>query len=238
MQDEQREITNQIKHMEADIRDYDVKIDAEWKRLSAAAGEDQEPIQRKIKELEIETSDHSLAITQMEHKVEQIAEVIDQGREEFLSRQRDVRGIEAEVSDLQQSLQKLRGSKNNELYAFDGAASVRREIDAFRPWKSKPLGPIGSFVKIKPEFQRFAEVIDSFFGLHLNAFVVNNPQDREEMMRIFKKVGMQSVSFLPSSIDVQTAADPTSIFAATVSSFRSDTIQTSTILEENPIRNI
>lgn len=176
--------------MEAEVRDYDDKIDAERKRLSAAAGADQEPIQRNVKALEIELSDLSLEITRMTHKVEQLGEAIEGGRNEYLARRRDVEGIESEVKDLQQSLQKLQAGKNNELFAFDGAVKVRQEIDACRSWKSKPLGPIGSFVKIKPEYQRFSGVIDSIFGQHLNAFVVNNPQDREEMLRIFRKVGM------------------------------------------------
>ena len=181
--------------MEGEVRDYEDKIMAERARLAKAAGTDQEPIQIQIKALEIESSDISLQITKMAHTVEQIGETIEAGREEFLKRQREVRGIEEEISNLRKDLAKLQGAKGNDLYAFEGATQIRREIDAHKNWISKPLGPIGSFVKIKREFVHFASVIDSLFGQHLNAWVVNNPQDREQMMKILKRVG-SLVSFL------------------------------------------
>lgn len=232
-QDEQREITGQIQRMEADLMDCEAKIAFERSRLAKAAGADQEPIIREIKSLEVQLSDNGIEITKKSHVAEQLATALENGREEFHTRGKAVKAIEQEILGLQTDLQRLQRSTTDALHAFDGAVAMKKEIDACRAWKNKPLGPIGTFVKIKPEFMRYAAVIESVFGKHLNAYVVNNPQDREELMRLFKRARMLVSSFLQCKVSQRLIVR----CVVLVPSFPNDRIRILTSLEENPIRN-
>ncbi|KAI5970780.1 smc6 [Candida margitis] len=54
-------------------------------------------------------------------------------------------------------------------------------------WSSKPLGPLGSYISVKKEFQNWKPLLDAILSKSLDAFIVRNERDRSQLDRILRK---------------------------------------------------
>lgn len=101
-------------------------------------------------------------------------------------------------SDVKESIDNLKTQATNRLSAFGSRMdSVMREIDAARWVHSKPIGPLGMYVKLKDP--RYQNAFHSVMGMTLCQFAVRCDQDRRTMMEILKRCGRQSVPTQPES---------------------------------------
>eukprot|EP00934_Nitzschia_sp_Nitz4_P001332 Nitzschia sp. Nitz4//scaffold133_size116822//74277//77815//NITZ4_003812-RA/size116822-snap-gene-0.17-mRNA-1//-1//CDS//3329535411//1332//frame0 len=115
----------------------------------------------------------------------------DQARRNVSDAERKLYAVQNKVSNLENS------SAGTSLNVFGPrCASVKKEIDnqARRgSFRGPVAGPIGSFVKIVPGKEKFAELAELALGNgSLDRFVVTNDHDRKVVLSIRKKLGCQS----------------------------------------------
>jgi len=63
------------------------------------------------------------------------------------------------------------------------------EIERETRWREKPLGPVGTLMKLKDA--SWAPVLETVIGKTLNAFLVTHEQDRALLMSIMRKASLR-----------------------------------------------
>ena len=94
--------------------------------------------------------------------------------------------MEQKKRRLNQRIQDLRGQKSDRLRAFGkNVPEVIRDIQKETRWRKQPVGPLGRYLKLK--HMEFSETMEIVLGNFLNAFLVENHDDRRLMSAILER---------------------------------------------------
>jgi chromosome segregation ATPase len=89
----------------------------------------------------------------------------------------------------------MKSQKSDGLRAFGNSIpQVLQAIERENRWKSKPVGPFGNFVKLKDPV--WVDTIESYLGMSLNAFLVENFEDQRILSDILSKFKCESRIFV------------------------------------------
>lgn len=104
-------------------------------------------------------------------------------------KKRDIMNAASEVlEERRQQLQVARGSANNEMRGFHPSMpSLLKTIASDTRFKEKPIGPLGLYVKLRPEWKDWASIIETIFGLTLESFIVTNGHDQSILRQILSR---------------------------------------------------
>ncbi|KAJ2871892.1 Structural maintenance of chromosomes protein 6 [Coemansia aciculifera] len=95
------------------------------------------------------------------------------------------------VTQTRTALEEMMRSTSNRLNAFGrGVVEALDMIDRAKWRNSKPIGPIGKFVKLRNP--KFARIIETTLDKTLNAFLVESHADRATLDAIFRRCSCQS----------------------------------------------
>ncbi len=131
----------------------------------------------------------------MVEKDEQLRE-LDAKREDAARREQEetdrLQRLKNEYQRNSSGLTQLRDSARNRLVAYGGSKVpvLLQAINNEPGWRSKPIGPLGTHVKLKD--MRWQRVLESVIGNTLNSFFVSNHQDRQRLKKIMDRVGCHS----------------------------------------------
>ncbi|KAF2760752.1 P-loop containing nucleoside triphosphate hydrolase protein [Pseudovirgaria hyperparasitica] len=120
--------------------------------------------------------------------------------------------LDASRADMQRAQQMLDEHTNKQSNWMGGyrreLSSVLRAIEAERRFKTAPIGPMGRHIQLlKPEW---SSVLESSFGMLLNAFVVSDKNDQSLLHQIFKKARYHAPIYINNGerINVDQEPDP------------------------------
>ncbi|KAG0233614.1 Structural maintenance of chromosomes protein 6 [Actinomortierella wolfii] len=195
-QDEETNANNEIKNIRNHLRKLDDQIAKEKQRLESNTAAKRAEIENKIQEaveksdrmrLDLATAKEEVAkaeneIRELTSKRDRIQEILDRDRRER--------------EELRRQIQEMRGQKENAMRAFGRAIpEVLADIESVTRrggFKGPVVGPVGRYIKLDSKSQEWAPVIESALGATLNAFVVENYDDRKILEDIFRKRDCQS----------------------------------------------
>nr|WJN25121.1 DNA repair protein [Pseudozyma flocculosa] len=179
------DINRSIERYEDQIREETAKLAHDGKSRRHQLEEERQTVQRQRQELQDETLDKEEQQRELESKIAQASQ-----REEDAVHQ--LQRLKDQYSTNGSRLAQLRESSRNRLTAFGGpkVPALLQAINSESGWRSKPIGPLGTHLKLKD--MRWQRVLESVIGNNLNAFFVSNHNDRVRLKRIMDRIGVHS----------------------------------------------
>ncbi|SPO20437.1 related to DNA repair protein rad18 [Ustilago trichophora] len=179
------DINKGIERYEEQIREETAKLAHDGKARRQKLEEERQSKQRERQELQDETVDKEEQLRELDAKISEVSRRADD-ESERLQRLRD------EYQTNSSRLTQLRESSKNRLTAFGGpkVPALLQAINNEAGWRSRPLGPLGTHVKLKD--MRWQRVLESVMGNNLNSFFVSNHADRLRLKKIMDRIGVHS----------------------------------------------
>ncbi|KAJ1032212.1 hypothetical protein NDA18_001707 [Ustilago nuda] len=179
------ELNKGIERYEDQIREETSKLAREGKAHRQQLEEERQDVQRQRQEVQDGLLDKEEQQREIDNKA------IDIGQREEEEGQ-TLRRLRDEYQNNSSRLAQLRESTRNRLTAFGGPKipALLQAINSETRWRSKPLGPLGTHLKLKD--MRWQRVLESVIGNTLNAFFVSNFDDRNRLKAIMDRVGVHS----------------------------------------------
>lgn len=175
--------------MRTEIEGFEQQLADEQKKLARNIKAEQQPILDQIARLNDEVSKIGSNQMKANHDLEDLntknVETVDR-----LHAVRDkIGGADQAAATIREQIATLNRAKGNSLFAYgQKMPEFLRAIEQERSWREKPIGPAGSYIKLKQP--RYAAVLEAFFAHGLNSFIVTNEQDRALLSRIHRRVGL------------------------------------------------
>jgi chromosome segregation ATPase len=105
---------------------------------------------------------------------------------EFGELRASISQAQREVEEAQGHLQHMTREGSSSLAAFGpGVQQLIKEIAQEGRWRDKPMGPLGSFVKLKD--QRWSRVVESVLDRTFMSYLVTNPEDEMRLRQLMKR---------------------------------------------------
>ena len=188
LQTAERTTNATVVRMREQIGRYDTQIAAERVKMERDIDAERKPMLDRIEELQNERSKLGLEFARLRHEAEDAEEAVRAGSDELREAKERINGTQADSDTLRQRMGHLNQSKGNSLLAFgERVPALLQLINSNNQWIKKPLGPIGSFVKLKEP--AFADTLESFFTQTLNAFIVETEQDKILLSKLQRQAG-------------------------------------------------
>jgi structural maintenance of chromosomes protein 6 len=100
------------------------------------------------------------------------------------------------IYDLKEGITQAEHAAKNELNRFGRRIpEILKAIDGTSWTGAKPIGPLGRYVKLRPNCGGYADIMKTQIGRTMFAFVVENGRDREQLLRILKAHGKYVLPF-------------------------------------------
>ncbi len=184
------ELLSNIKSRDTEIATYTEKRNAELARHGNAELDEQ----RKALQETVTKTQVLLA------KIEREREVSAAKRREKARERDDVdvelsavnnsrNALQGQISTVDRNIEALRrsadGTDSLAMYGHNIQA-VKQEIARSQWRKGPPLGPLGTFVKIKPGEQDYSKIINQVLWQNFHAWAVTDYEDKQQLQRIFQ----------------------------------------------------
>ncbi|OLL22172.1 Structural maintenance of chromosomes protein 6 [Neolecta irregularis DAH-3] len=166
------------------IADLEEDLVSEHKRLKSLDGGRQaqtivekERLEELIKTLTQEQSG-------CKHRIEELDKLEEAKEEELYTCQRLINEKSSKIKNEQDLIASISKGQKDQLARFGGLAMVEliRDINASRNFKSKPIGPWGSHMKILKK--EWTGVIETVIGGNVNAFLVRDFRERDILQKM------------------------------------------------------
>lgn len=144
----------------------------------------------KVQSLEEEQAKVSVAAAKFHASLGDIDDEERSALEEYRQLREKIDNCQKTLTELEGKMKTLERSRGDTLFAFhDRMPQLVNAIKSERGWSaSVPLGPIGSFIKLKD--MKFNKSLESVFGATLSGFAVENERDKVLLNRLMKQVGV------------------------------------------------
>ncbi|KAI5960771.1 smc6 [Candida pseudojiufengensis] len=178
---------NEIKKLQEDIKYTEKKLKSERKKIEEEQGGSKDDMREELKQV-IEK------ISECENKLRDVNETIrnmdrrpNVELEELTNSKRQIGETIQELKQRQVELEREQSSK----YTPWGAHRMQTVIDAINKtsWTAKPIGPLGSYILVKKQYDEWKRLMDSTLKKHLDAFITVNDRDRTKLNGILKSNG-------------------------------------------------
>lgn len=136
--------------------------------------------QIKAQELENEMTDLQVHKDELDRKQAPIQEAI-------LNFDSDLTRAGRSINSAERTVHEIKAASQDNLSAFGNAVpALVRAIKQDNGWRDMPVGPVGTFIKLKDE--AWLNIIESILDKDLNAFCVTNEQDRQRLLRLSRSL--------------------------------------------------
>ncbi|KAI1857388.1 uncharacterized protein JN550_013206 [Neoarthrinium moseri] len=186
---EEREVREQIRAADAEVRDFMAKITDEEKRLEAANGgavaQHQKALddaEQAVKRAEEEVDDHARKETELKKEFEEAEKVYQQAGRPLEAKRKEVDNVETRIRDLSQS-------KGDPLAHFiPQTRQLSKLIAQDTGFSQRPIGPLGLHIQLlRPSWSAMVEKV---VGDNLDAYIVANAKDRARLSNHFDRLGV------------------------------------------------
>ncbi|TKY90975.1 hypothetical protein EX895_000974 [Sporisorium graminicola] len=185
LNDKVTDINRSIERYEDQIREETAKLAKDGQSRRQQLEDERQTVQRQRQELQDEMVDKEEQQRELDVKIAEASQHEEEAGQHL-------RRLRNEYSMNDSRLAQLRESSRNRLTAFGGpkVPALLQAINSESGWRAKPIGPLGTHVKLKD--MRWQRVLESVIGNNLNAFFVSNHSDRMRLKKIMDRVGVHS----------------------------------------------
>lgn len=184
-QTELRELDTTTKKLRLQIAEQNKLIEAENAKASRTTDMSRQQALNRREEYERGLREQDSRLATLPDDIERLKEQTDSLKSQIREMNVSLGRSQADIDTTQGDLRNAQGAQKNRISAFGRAAElVSKDIDVSR-WKTKPIGPLGVHVQCKE--QRWGGVIDTLLGHSLNAYLVDNVEDENQLRKILKR---------------------------------------------------
>lgn len=170
-------------------------IDKEVRLLEAANGGAQSVKQAEIEEAEQQLTNTEGTQRQFEADIPQLQDNCKDAQAELERAAKLVADKGQEINAAKARLKNLGQGQGHPLSGFDPKLeTLLRMINAERGFREKPIGPIGTHIKIRDPF--WSQMLESIFGNTLNGFIVTSKADQQMLTNLKRRANLD-VHWIP-----------------------------------------
>ncbi|GAA5984902.1 hypothetical protein JCM11641_003620 [Rhodosporidiobolus odoratus] len=178
--DSERQLGGTVNRMKGEIAEVDRQIADEERKLSRDIEAERAPLRRSIEQATHEVEKLSIKIADARSTLEDTAEDYRKAIDSYEESKLQIATAEKSRYDLRNRLNSIHQSQAQPLNAYGPRTmQVLQMIDQERRWHDRPIGPIGTLVKLNQP--KYLKTVESFFSATLNAFIVTNDHDKSLM---------------------------------------------------------
>ncbi|KAG1468450.1 hypothetical protein G6F56_003822 [Rhizopus delemar] len=195
-------INNDIKRMRNLKEENQRLLAAETSKLEANSRIKRTDIQNEIHEMQEKMAKAVEKRKKIDQDKIEIKDEIRNLQDKRSSLEREATEKKRDIMELQQNVHSMENQRGNSLKAYgDNMPRVLEEINRESRWqKRKPVGPFGTTLRLK--HSQFANVLESYLGKTLNAFVVECFQDKQTLSQILKRNRMGYIPIMVAPYDL------------------------------------
>ncbi|KAI8148037.1 P-loop containing nucleoside triphosphate hydrolase protein [Fennellomyces sp. T-0311] len=186
IQNDIKELNELVRSAKQQVTKFQKEIDAETAKQEASSQAMNDARQAKLDALNEKKSQKEEKLLDYKRQIGDLEVLVGEhtaARKAFNGR--DVE-IETRKRNTMQKLQDLRNQKGDRLRSFGrNVPQILQDIQRETRWKRRPVGPMGRFLTLK--HMEFSETMEIVLGKFLNAFLVENYEDRKLMSAILDK---------------------------------------------------
>ncbi|KAI5903152.1 Structural maintenance of chromosomes protein 6 [Candida parapsilosis] len=175
----------EIGNLQKNINYTQDKLRNERKKIEEQEGGSKEEIRNKLTQVDEQFAKREEDMAVCRNKMKELhsnpdlrLEELTQARE---SSNRNLRELRARQSDLEKE-------QFSRYTPWDARKmqGVMRDIDRTQ-WQSKPIGPLGSYISVKKQYNNWKPLLDAILSKSLDAFIVRDERDRAQLDRILRQ---------------------------------------------------
>lgn len=183
-----------IESYKSEIKKFEKLIKIERKRIDDINGGSKETLSQELKQLEEDVK----GIERERDKIkDNLLRINDGGSTALKPVLKEIEDSQESYSSLKKSKDSISSSRREKYSAWGASVSVLLDrISNRKDWHFKPLGPIGSFVSVKSEYSKWADLINAQYTKTLDSFLVRDEHDRRILNEIMKSMRMDHKSVI------------------------------------------
>ncbi|KAI9277481.1 P-loop containing nucleoside triphosphate hydrolase protein [Sporodiniella umbellata] len=195
-------INNDVKRTRQRKEESEKLLERETAKLKANSRIKRADIQKEINSLEEARTQMEDECRAAEKNTATLKGYRQENFEKKTSLERDISEKKREIIGLQEDIKSMMNQQGNTLKAYgENMPRVLEEIKQETRWKSrKPIGPFGTTLRLK--HSQYANVLESYLGKTLNAFVVESFPDKQLLSHILKRNKMSYIPIMVSRYDL------------------------------------
>lgn len=205
LQSDQRECHSVIKRQERTIENTKKEIEDEEKALAEnEAGIQQQRMREKRSELDENLGNVREELGDMDAQMNDINVEIGEKKEELDQAEQELGSQERSVDSLNERLDGMRRASKSKITAFNNnmekLLTQIKDHDRKNRWRQCPIGPMGMTMSLK--YPEWSDIVETFWGNRINGFLVNNYEDKKELIRLMNSVGVRACPVLQGNNNV------------------------------------
>ena len=140
----------------------------------------------EIKDLRNQSAERNAAKVAIENDIRAKDKQLTSSCGEKLDIEANLKRESEHIKQISTNIRQLEEQGNNRFKAFGGnnVIPLLRAIEGHQWRGNVPIGPFGIHLKVKPEFSRWSNVIDSVLGLSLNGYGVTHQDDLKVLQKM------------------------------------------------------
>ncbi|GMK57361.1 hypothetical protein CspeluHIS016_0401950 [Cutaneotrichosporon spelunceum] len=181
----------EIQAREDEIAVIEDKLAAARREQEGEVNPEQLRLQQQLEAAEAQKSGLVRMLPQNERAVATAKAAVDETETALRAAENEYNEADRNTNDIRRNLDNLQARRTDRLAPYGrNLRSVMQAIESTQ-WKhSKPIGPIGLYVKLVDPVYR--NCFSNMLGSSLCSFVVRDPADQNTLQRIFEQCGRQS----------------------------------------------
>ena len=133
--------------------------------------------------------------TELQHRIQLAREMYEDLEPRVQEAHNECRQAQSEVSDINRKIKSLQKNAGTSLAVFgQHCVTVKSLVDQYQregKFQQPVLGPIGSYLKVRPGKEMYAELVETAIGEGvLDRFVVFNDHDRKVFLQLRREAGV------------------------------------------------
>ncbi|CEI95165.1 hypothetical protein RMCBS344292_09361 [Rhizopus microsporus] len=177
-------------------------LEAETAKLEANSRKKRTDIQEEVDKMQEKVQERRKKCERIEKEQEDLEKEMEKLKEKKEGLERESSLKRNQAIQLQNQVRSMETQRGNHLTAYgENMPKVLEEIRRENRWqKRRPVGPFGTFVQLK--YSQYANILESYLGKTLNAFVVEGFQDKQLLIEILKRNNMSYIPVMVAPYDL------------------------------------
>lgn len=181
---------DEMNSLKEDITRTETKIEQERRRIQELQGGNKEKMAEELEKLNSEIDELE---SQLENLKKQLVEMQDNPDPELRSVSQQREKSRQKIADLQNQKRQLEKESVSKYSPWGSRmAELIKSIKRHPDWVQEPIGPIGSYIHVKNQYNNWKPLLSTILNKTLDSFIVTNEGDRSRLDRLLKQYQIRS----------------------------------------------
>ncbi|KAI0061628.1 P-loop containing nucleoside triphosphate hydrolase protein [Artomyces pyxidatus] len=202
LKNEERTMSDSILAVKRQIESLESRIHAEQAKSAAHSQTQVDELNARFEQTKDELRSAEEQLRELERESETKRSEAQAVRTQAEDAERELRTAQKDVSDANEQITRCKEQQNNSLAPYGrNMNAVLEQIGRMRWHGQKPVGPFGTFVKVKDP-KTWAPLLRSVLGGFMTSFAVTDARDMPVLKKLFRESGNPGINIFVSEVDL------------------------------------